>query len=147
MYRKDVIHRIRAVEADFRAADTAVRRLAGQVLDDPTILAPTGLQPADVRHCARSLEPTYLVRMFSVFEAHLRDVWTSALGRDTHPRMQDLLNGCASQMALPSDYLSNAHRVRDYRNSVVHGGPADVVPLPRAREYLCVFFGRMPHQW
>jgi hypothetical protein len=85
--------------------------------------------------------------MFSVFEEYLREVWTTAFGRGTHSPTYDLLQGCASQQSVPNDYLANAHRVRDFRNSIVHGGEAESVPLATAREYLCVFFSRMPPEW
>ncbi len=147
MYRKEVIRRLVSVEVEHHAAHVAVRRMISQSQSDPTILHGPRLEPEDLRRCAAALEHTYLVRMFAVFEGYLRTIWRESYHRDTHPPVHDLIAGCASHEGVPYDYSANAHRVRLYRNAVVHDGDADVVSLADAREYLCVFFSWMPPEW
>ena len=147
MYRKDVIARIGEVERQHRAAALALARLDDEARRDPTVLGGATIDPADVRACRAGLEATYLARLFAVFESQLRDVWESAFARATHPKMTDLLDGCAARQNVPDDLLTAAHRTRECRNAVVHGGEADYVPLADARANLCAFFGRMPPEW
>jgi hypothetical protein len=43
--------------------------------------------------------------------------------------------------------LAVSEFVREYRNTIVHGGDAPPVTLPEARQSLCTFFGWMPPRW
>jgi len=135
------------VEREFRAAALAVGRLAKDMLPDPTILGMANVVPADVRACGAGLEDTYLVRMFAVFEEALREVRRVVYGRAGPVQTYVLLNQCASRQKIKSDDLENAHRVREFRNTIVHGGDASPVTVPQARKWLCTFFGSMPKQW
>ena len=147
MYRKDVIQRLGAVEGEWRAATVAVSRLRHHSQNDPGVLVAATVTPADVRACLANLEPTYLVRMFAVFEESLRDIWRIVYGRKTRPETYSLIQRCAARQHIPADEIDAVHAVRDYRNSVVHGGEAPPIPLPSGRASLCKFFGRMPPQW
>jgi uncharacterized protein len=147
MWRKQVIAAIGAVQREYRVADVATFRLAEEARRDPILLRAATIEFSDLRSCRRHLEATYLARMVAVFEAHLRDVWAVALGNATHPKMRDLLDGCAAREAVPYDLLAQAHAVRDYRNYVVHGTHAAYVSLDDSRAHLCAFFGRMPISW
>ncbi len=61
--------------------------------------------------------------------------------------VSDLLQQCAARQHVPYDHLANAHRVREYRNTLLHGGSVPAVPLAQARSWLCTFAGWMPPQW
>lgn len=147
MYRKEIISRMGAVEQEWRAASLAVTNLFRRSQDDPTILAIAIVTHNDVRSCLNNLEPTYLVRMFAVFEEALREIWRNVYSRTTRPETYVLIQRCASRQHVPSKELDDAHTVRAYRNAVVHGGDAPSMPMPEARTALCKFFGRMPPQW
>lgn len=82
--------------------------------------------------------------MFAVFEESLRDVRRLVYGRNSPIKTFDLLQQCASRQHMPEQDLANAHKVREYRNSIVHGGAAPVVTVAQARSWLCKYFGWMP---
>jgi hypothetical protein len=146
-FRSDIIDGMDAVEREFRAATLGMSRLMADMLPDPTILRGAQVVPADVRACHAGLESTYLVRMFAVFEEALRDVREIVYLKQGPIKTYALLNQCASRQKVKTDHLAGAHRVRDFRNRIVHGGSAPPVTLPQARAWLCSFFGSMPKQW
>jgi hypothetical protein len=146
-YRSDIIDRMGGVEREFRAAALAVGRLIADMLPDPTVLRGGYVVQADVRACRTGLENTYLVRMFAVFEEALREVRRTVYGKSGPILTYVLLNQCATRQKIKSDELAAAHRVRDFRNTIVHGGSATPVTVPQARAWLCTFFGSMPKQW
>ena len=117
------------------------------MLPNPTILHGAQVVQADVRACRDGLENTYLVRMFAVFEEALRDIRRVVYQKPGPVLTFVLLNQCASRQKVKSDDLAAAHRVRDFRNTIVHGGNATPVTVPQARAWLCTFFGSMPKQW
>ena len=135
------------MEAEYRAAALAVRDLLARAGDDPTVLGAGEVTHADVRACLLNLEATYLVRMFAVFEEALRDVRRVVYLKAGTIHAYSLIQQCAARQGVRFDDLDNAHQVRDYRNTIVHGGDATPVPLPQARQWLCKFFGWMPPKW
>ena len=74
-----------------------------------------------LRRAAQQVEATYIVRLFSEFEAMLQDDWVA-----THPwtrtpgTTEALINRVASGRRIRSEIREGAHAVREYRNSVVH---------------------------
>jgi len=146
-YRKQAIIAVDQVRSEYRVAAWAVARSQHDAEVDPTILHLPQIELSEIRRCSMELEASYFVRLFAVFESNLRQIWEQAMGRDTHPPVRDLLDGCAARQAVPDDILEKAHRVRIYRNSLVHGGEAARVTLGDARQYLCTFLGRMPPVW
>lgn len=82
-----------------------------------------------------------------VFEEALRDIRRVAYGRTGAIVAKSLIDQCASREHVRDDDIRNAHDVRKYRNSIVHGGTAAQVSVPTARKWLCTFFGWMPKQW
>lgn len=95
--------------------------------------------PRDLRDCVLDLEPTYLVRLFAVFETTLRDYWANAIGRRTRPSVRDLVDGLAVG-ACPRELHARVHEVRTYRNRLVHGGQAPPpIGLKEAKSSLCKF--------
>jgi hypothetical protein len=147
MYRKDIILAMGAVEGEYRCASFALEMLLRNVRSDPRVLADTELTGTDLRMCRRSLESTYFVRMFAVFEEALRDVRRVVYRRRSPIRTHDLIQQCAARQHVRYDDLLRAHRVREHRNTIVHGGKTTPIPLPQARQWLCTFFGWMPPQW
>lgn len=147
MFRKEVILRIGAVEREHRASFLAISQFMEHCKRNPLLLRHAALTPADLRICYNNCSVTYLVRMFAVFEESLRDVRRLVYGRNTPIKTYDLLQQCASRQHIPEQDLANAHLVREYRNSIVHGGIAPVVTVAQARSWLCKYFGWMPPKW
>ena len=102
---------------------------------------------SDIKECNEDLEPTYLIRIYSEFEFTLRDFWKRGLGKRTQPMAEVLMNRIASHQHMRTDILGNAHAVRNFRNSLVHGGFASPVTIDEAKKYLCQFLNDLPRQW
>lgn len=142
--------RIKVVEREFNSARLAVDRLQSEALRDPTILKPVvGLKYVDVRQASDHLSGTYIIRLFAEFETGLRDFWSATRQNKPPTRTRDLLDGIAAARKIPFDQLANAHRVRDYRNNLIHERDEQSVPVSveQARRYLCRFFGYLPPDW
>jgi hypothetical protein len=95
----------------------------------------------------KNLEGTYVIRLFAEFETGAREYWGAKWATD--PKAVDLLDGLAARCGIPDTQRDNAHKVRDYRNSLVHErmDEPDVVPIDKARSYLCHFFSYLPPRW
>ena len=147
--RDEWIKRIKLVEQEWEIATTAVSWLELDARNDPTIL-PTDSGTKDVHRTAVRLPATYLVRLFAVFEAGLRQFWVDELGRETQPPMRDLLDGIASARGIEHPFLDPAHRVREFRNALVHEQdeePEETFTIGEARRHLTRFFSYLPPDW
>ena len=121
MRRRDQwIEWIRAGEREGDTAAYALSLLQDQLRKAPSSLRFRGLGHQDFAGFAENREATYLVRLFAEFENGLREAWNRAFGESSHPKTMDLLNAVASRCRIPNDRLTEAHRARVYRNSVVH---------------------------
>jgi hypothetical protein len=147
--RDDWIVRIKRAEQEWEVATAAVERFERDAQSEPAIL-PENSRAKDVRRTLTELPATYLVRLFAVFEAGLRGYWREGLERDTAPPMRDLLDGIASARGVQDPFLVAAHRVRAFRNALVHerdDEPESVFTLPAARRHLTRFFSYLPPDW
>ena len=147
MFRKKVILTLTSVEREYRVARLAVSDLLERATNNPTILYAQGVVNSDVRACRANSEITYLVRMFAVFEEALRDVRRTMYRKNTAIKTYDLLQQCAARQGVPDHLRMDAHNVREFRNTIVHGGDAPAIPVPGARSSLCAFLGWMPPEW
>jgi hypothetical protein len=139
---------LKSYEQMCRAAQAATVYFEKACLADPlNIPAGKTFRIRDIRDCHEDLEKTYLVRVFARFEGTLREYWRMGCGRRSHPLMKVLLDNIAGRRYMPDGVLTRAHAVRDYRNSIVHGGDAPAVTLGEARSYLCTFLYYLPRQW
>jgi hypothetical protein len=147
--RSDWHGRIKGVEREYRATHLALGRLEKDARLDPGILG------IDKELTARSLldtienaEGTYLIRMFAGFENALRSYWPT-IRRPTVPPMRALVDSIGSHHRASNDLLEGVHRVRKYRNKLVHESEADagLVPIAEARGYLNRFLRRLPEEW
>jgi hypothetical protein len=147
--RDEWIIRIKLVEQEYSIATRAIQQLDDRARADPTIL-PANSKLKDVRRTAAELPATYFVRLYSVFEAGLRRYWSDGLNRDTQPPTSDLLDGIASAREIDHPVLDPAHRVREFRNMLVHEReeePEDAFTLGEARRHLTRFFSYLPPVW
>ena len=93
-----------------------------------------------------TLEQTFLIRAFAEFEATLRDFWREHLKRTSAPRMRDLIESIAKKRSVKS--TMEAHKVRDYRNFLIHGGPMpSPVSLPEGCRIMKSFMSHLPPKW
>lgn len=147
--RERRLERIVGVLHEYFAARIAVGLLDDQLGADPMFLERSGLRGRVALDLRINLETTYLIRLFAEFEAGLRDAWRKAFHQNTEPPMQDLLDAVAARRHISGDWLARAHRVRVYRNSLVHQGQtaAEPVGLLEARDHLCRFFSKLPGRW
>jgi hypothetical protein len=117
-------------------------------LSDPSQMPKeTTFRLADILECHQDLEKTYLIRLFALFEATVRDFWRQVCGKKSHPLITSLLDRIASRWHMHYDVLSNTHVVRKYRNSLVHGWQAQPMTLSEARAYVCTFLSYLPREW
>lgn len=145
-HRHEWQSRIKAAEREYVAMRQAADRLQQAAIADSTILQ-ENLKYGEIDAATRNLEGTYVVRLFAEFETGARQYWHTS--RSTHPRTGALLDGFAARRGIPDVQRDNAHLVRHYRNALVHereDGP-QIVPIDRARNYLCHFFSFLPTQW
>ncbi|HEX5269184.1 MAG TPA: hypothetical protein VFW33_01790 [Gemmataceae bacterium] len=143
------IERMRGVEREYQVAQVAVDLLKSALRADPSLLAARQLKRAHLELLVAQLEPTYFVRLYSEFEAGLRDVWASHFKKKRRPHAEQLIDALTSRQRVSDDYRRKVHTVRKYRNVLVHEGADETVPvaLGRARSFLCTFFSFMPEDW
>jgi hypothetical protein len=151
MRRRDQwIRWMKAVEREAAVVAFALEVLQERLQADPSVLAVRTLRMAHVRQAVVNRELTYLVRLYAVFESGLREAWDRAFHETTHPRMTDLLQALAIRRRIPSEQQENAHRVRKYRNQLVHeqqDEAADSISLALAQRFTCRFFSFLPENW
>ncbi len=147
--------RIKAVEREYVAMRQAADRFRQAAHDDPTILQ-GNLRHREIVLASENLEGTYIIRLFAEFETGARQYWGA--NWDTYPKTVDLLNGLAARCGIPETQRDNAHKVRDYRNVLVHEREDKPEPdeksedkpwktIAGARGYLCHFFSFLPPEW
>jgi hypothetical protein len=147
--RQNRLERVRAIERELRAAEFAVGLLADTLRKNSGLLSAREFGIPDVRKLERNLEGTYLIRMFAEFEAGLRDAWANFFGRDSHPRVSDLIDAIAGYQFVPDDVTDGVHGARRFRNGLVHEGGEAAVPVAfdAARSVLGLFLSRLPLDW
>ncbi len=138
--------RIKSVEREHSAARLAF----DQLLADPQKTAhalEVDVKVRDISHASDLLEGTYIIRLFAEFETGLRRYWETF--RDTNPTMRDLVDGVASKRRIQDELIEGVHRVRKYRNILIHEREDDVQPISMAsaRSDLCQFFSHLPPVW
>jgi len=147
--RQARIRRIDGVFDEYRAATVALDLLEERLRAEPSFLISSDLRGRVSSNLRSNLELTYFIRLFAEFEAGLREVWRDALKRQTEPPMRDLLDAISGRRKVPGTWVASAHRVRVFRNKLVHPGGADVEPLriEDSRRHLRRFFSYMPSDW
>ena len=134
---------------EYLAASAAVDLLEVKLRSDPSYLDTVGRRKRAARSLRDNLEDTYLIRIFAVFEAGLRDVWENGWRRPTEPPMKDLIDAVAAKRLISQDVIDRAHHVRSWRNAVVHQGGLAPQPLTieGAWNHLCKYSSRLPKDW
>jgi hypothetical protein len=113
---------------------------------DPTILKAIGHR--DLMNAAGQLEGTYVVRLFAEFETCLRSYWRICV-RDTNPPAEVLVDRIGDKRRIPRSQVSNAQKVRQWRNTLVHERDqvGERVPIDVAKGHLCHYVAFLPLEW
>jgi hypothetical protein len=138
------IQRLVAVRREFEAARRAVGFFVGGWSQLVNTVDTGGLQLQDFRAAlhVHGLERTYIIRLFSQFEAELR-----LFLRERVPRpAENLINRVASMQHIDADITDMVHDVRLYRNTLVHEAniPAAAVSFEDALTFLNRFLAWLP---
>jgi hypothetical protein len=99
--------RLRAVENEYlscRAALTYAIREWASITSAPEW---QGRIQTQAREALDRLESTYVIRLFSEFEAILRDHWTATESADCPDRVEDLINRLGAVTECPQQSASN----------------------------------------
>ena len=119
--------RIRAVEREYEAIRFATDLLIFAVKDDPSILVGHVRRP-EIGTASVRLEGTYVIRVFAEFETALRHFILAFHIR--RPRAAEtLINRVRDRGHIPQPMTDAVHRVREYRNILVHERLAPVAPV------------------
>lgn len=143
----DWMTRIKAVERECLAIQSVMERLFRELTKDSTQLSST-VNFRDVKQAYSRLENTYIIRLFSEYEAALIQ-----LCRDLRIRMpqnaKTLINRITSRGKISPSVADNVHLVRDYRNFLVHQTTAEPQPVSihLATRHLCTFISWLQRQW
>lgn len=139
--------RITTVEREFRAIRFGTDRLIAELAKDPTILIQEVRRP-DITTAAAHLEGTYIVRVFSEFETSLAH-FKSAFGIPRPRTTRALIERVRSRGRISQADTDVVHRVREYRDVLVHerSAPAMPVTIREAVGFLCTFLSRVQGIW
>ena len=87
------------------------------------------------------------MRLFSEFEAVLRDFWTVTV-RPTRPDMAVLMNSIAARRGMSPAHLAGAHSVREFRNDIIHESMRGLCfTFSDCARDLGKFLSWLPEQW
>ena len=142
----EFLDRLRSVEHEYVACRAALEyaiREWPNVFDSPEWTS-RGLGQA--QEALRRLEDTYVIRLFSEFEAVLREYWLATVRSAVPVRVDTLMNRLGSRHRVPAQIRAGAHAVQHHRNALVHcGAPAAArVALGNARRALNRFLAVLP---
>ncbi len=123
MTQAQVFHSLRRLRDELEAGKFAAAHVVWAWDGDPTLsIAATKVDVtrAEVQRFSNNLEFTFIIRLFSEFEAVLREYWLNGLGRPTTPPIFDLIDSVGRRIGISAVDLAAAHAVREFRNKVVH---------------------------
>ncbi len=122
------IRQLGAVRQEFEAARDALTYTVNTWPTINVVIEAAGRRMEDFRLARRNLEITYLIRLFSQFEAILGEYLRERSRRV--PRIaENLVNRVASLERIDDPVRDGVHDVRLYRNAVVHPAAAPLITL------------------
>ena len=139
--------RIKAVEREYGVIRFGTDRLLVAVNDDPSILKGQ-VRRSDIGTASSRLEGTYIIRVFSEFETSLQH-FSRAFHIRKPKATQALVNRVRDRGHIPQADADAVHKVRDYRNVLVHDRSQAVAPVTirEATRFLCTFLSRVQGIW
>jgi hypothetical protein len=115
------VQQLTSIQTEFAAARAAIALLERDW--EELVAAPEmrAVRFPHVRAAVRNLEATYIIRLFSEFEALLYDHLTVRYpGRRVPRAAEALVNRAALRERIPDPVRDRAQAVREYRNTIVH---------------------------
>jgi hypothetical protein len=139
--------RIKAVEREYALAQLAIDRFRQHTVVDPSLLA-ENQRIRDIDIVLQRLEGTYLVRLFSEFETALRHYLIAKKFRKP-TQTRALIDAVRSRVDIPEKLTEPVHKVRHYRNSLVHDveETVDPVTLREATKNCSTFLSWLQRTW
>jgi HAMP domain-containing protein len=114
---------LRRIRDEFAAGQWALKYLQS-IWDTDSDVAINAIRDkvtaTEIQRCRKNLEITFVIRLFSEFEAILREYWRNGLSRPTEPPMFDLMESIARRQDMNASDLAAAHGIREYRNDIIH---------------------------
>jgi hypothetical protein len=139
--------RIKAVEREYDLARLAVDRLKQHAMEHPELLA-GDKRFRDINTLSDRLEGTYVVRLFSEFETALKH-FLRAKRLKAPTRAELLVNKVRDRIGISIDHANNVHKVRDYRNVLVHDRQelVDIISMRDSTRFLSTFLSWLQRTW
>jgi len=146
--RDSCIRQVKIIEREFAAARTAIEFFLRNIRRDPTLLK-NPVEVKDVDDAEDRLERTYLIRLFAEFEMIVRGYFRATYRRRPPARTRDLLDSVGARRGVTAELVGDAHRVREYRNQLIHEPDADMqaISIAESRSRLCKFLSYLPIRW
>lgn len=122
------IRRLAQIRREFETVRAALSHVIARWPDPATPGELKDFSLKDFRSTAENLEITYFIRLFSQFEAILRDFLRHE--RRRVPRVTEtLIDRAATMRRIEAATLARVHDVRQYRNALVHEGATAIPPI------------------
>jgi hypothetical protein len=119
-------------------------------IQEGTLGLEENLKRLDIYRASNMLESTYIIRLFTEFETGLKRFLKAKrlkIPRNAKP----LINRVAARIGIAGDALTNTHKVREYRNKIVHSLEKEddeaLLTIRRVTSFLCTFFDRLRVAW
>ena len=141
------LFRFKGIEREYRAIRFATDHLL-ESLQAGAVNLQDDLKVLDVNRASDRLASTYMASLFSEFERGLK-YFLRAKQVKIPRHAEPLVNRVAARAHIAGDPLQNVHKVRHYRNQLVHDLTEDAEPftIRQATSYLCVCFDRLRAVW
>lgn len=147
-YAFDLLARIRDEHDAARLALAHTLRAFGSDVHLVRQFKERGLSIHDLRESSDHLEVTYVVRLFSQFEAVLLDYWRKGLKRKRIPAAQVLIDRIADRRGISPKHRGGAHDTREFRNRIVHDGlGVAMLSLQDCQSHLSRYLSWLPESW
>ncbi len=146
--------RVKGAEREYDTVAHAVAHHRRGV-EEGVVSLPRGTSRRDLDAAADELEPTYLIRMWAVFETALRSYRRYITGNsDDRIGAENLIDwtaGIKQGRAISEEVRDDVHEVREYRNFLLHErddpAPPAAVAIDAARRRLNIYLQKLPEHW
>jgi len=142
------LSRFKEIEREYRVIRLATDHLL-QSLQTGAADLEGDLKIFDIHRASDRLEGTYLASLFSEFERGLKRFLRTQKLKKFPRHAEHLINRVAARGGIAGDPLQNVHKVRRYRNRLVHHltEETESFTIRQATSHLCIFFDRLRTAW
>ena len=144
--KREFFDRVRAVENEYLSCHAALTFAVREWAAMSAMPEWQGRVRSQAQEALERLEDTYIIRLFSEFEAILREFWTDTEIIAVPDRIEDLINRLGSRHRLLQRVREQAHEVQYYRNALLHRSArrTRAVSFGSARRALNFFLAELP---